>query len=84
MGRAQAIEPAIAGRNPNRTAGIGAKRQVDQAAGHRRSRAARGAAGDASRRVGVGRRAVVGVLAIEAEGKFIGDRLANQVRARAE
>ncbi len=69
---ADAVDAAIAGRQPHRAAAISAERKIDKAAGDRGRRSAGRAAGNAARRARIGRRAVMHILAIEAVSQFIG------------
>jgi hypothetical protein len=84
MRRADAVEAAEAGRHPHRAAGVGAKRGVAHAGGHRRSGTGRGTARHPAGRAGVERRAVECILAQNAERYLVGDGLADQSRAGIE
>ncbi len=84
MARPQAVDAAKRRRYPDRAAGIGAQREVHVTRRHHRGRARRRAAGNAARRVGVDRRAVVKILADHAVGEFLGDGLARHGRAGVE
>ena len=77
MARANPEQTAVGSRNANRSSGIAAQREVAGAPGHRRCGAARRPAGNAPRRVAVGRRAIVVVLAVQAVGQLVGDGLAD-------
>ena len=68
VGRLQAEDAAERGRHADRAVGVGAERDRHQPAGHRRARAARGAAGHMRGVVRVARGAVVHVLAGEVVG----------------
>ncbi len=70
LSRAQPVEPAIAGRNPHRAAGIRADADMGAAGRDHRHRAARRAARQPVRRRRVERRAVMGVAPLQAEGEF--------------
>ena len=76
-----AVDAAIACRQPHRTAAIGAERKVDEAARDRGRRSARRAAGNPSRRVRIDRRAVMRVFAVEAVSQFVGLGFADHSRA---
>ena len=78
---ADAENPAIARRQTNRAAAIGAEREIHQAAGNRDRRSARRPAGNPARRARIGRRAVVHVLAVEAVRHLVGVGLADHCGA---
>ena len=84
LGGAQAPEAAVARRHARRPARVGGEGEVDQPRRHRSRRAARRAAGHAVGRGRVERRAVVDVVAVQAEGELVGDHLAEQRRAGGE
>jgi len=67
-----------------RPAGVGAEREVGQPGRDRRRRSRRRSARHARRRAPVQRRAVVVVLAGQAQGQLVGDGQADQRRARVE
>ena len=81
---ADAENPAIARRQTNRAAAIGAEREIHQAAGNRDRRSARRPAGNPARRARIGRRAVVHVLAVEAVGHLVGVGLADHAGASGQ
>src|SRR5512134_1089913 len=71
MGRPQAVKPAERGRHADRAAGIAAECEVAHLGRDRRGRAARRAAGDAIRRAGIHRLAVMGVPAEHAVEELV-------------
>ena len=82
--RPDAEDAVQGGRNPHRAAGVAAQRKIDHAVANRRGRAAGRAAGNPVGRHRVARRTIVEVLTVEAEGEFIGDGLAQHIRAGVE
>ena len=74
--RSQAPDAAVARRDADRAAGVGAEREIDQAAGDGGGGAAGGAAGHTIGGGRVERRAVEMVFTEQAEGDFVGDRFA--------
>ena len=72
-------DAAVAGGDAHRAAAVGADREVDELARHRRGRSVRRAAGDAARRVDVDRRAVVHVLAGQAVAELVAVRAPDHV-----
>ena len=84
MRRPDAVKAAKARRHAHRAAGIGAEREIAGPGGHGRGRSARRAAGHAAGRRRVHRRAVMRVLAQDAERDFVGDGLADHRGAGIE
>ena len=73
-----AVQAAETRRHAHRAAGIGAEPEIGEARRHRDRRAARGAAGQTVGRARIDRRAVMGVLAFQAEAQLVGHGLADQ------
>ena len=78
------IDAAIACRYTHRPAAVGAEREVDEAARHRGRRPARRSAGNAPGSLGIDRRTVMHILAVDAEGQFIAISLADQAGSGGE
>ena len=84
MRGADAVNAAIARRQPHRAAAIGAEREVYKPAGDRGRRSAGRAAGNPPRCARVGGRAVMHVLAVEAVSQFVGMRFSDHLSAGRE
>ena len=84
MARAQAVKPVERGRDANRSAGVAAEREIAGIGAARCRRAAGRAAGQPAGRAQIGRGAVMGIGACDAEEEFVADRLAGNRRARRE
>ena len=84
MAGTPAEQAAEARGNAHRAAGVGAQAKIGEARRDGDGGTARRAAGQAIGRARICRRAVMFVLAFQAEGQFVGDRLADQGRAGAQ
>ena len=84
MARADAEQAAVACRDAHRSAGVGAKGEVDQTGGDRGGRAATRPAGEPVRRARIDRGAVPDVLAGQAVGEFHRLGLADQPGPRLQ
>ena len=69
-------------RHADRTAGIGADREIDETGSYCHSRSARRTAANAFGASRVDRAAIIDIATFEAEGEFVGDGLSDERCAR--